>query len=146
MLLECRQRVHVVNLITKFILEFIHTAVTHFNPENSFNMRALFLLEAAAGIPVMRTLNSYTQQIQIILGVQLTNLDLNALFNCWVGNVPHIPPTWKSLLLIIRLLNLDDLAQWMETHLSGSTGGTEDPHDHPEMEMEEVTEEKESKR
>ena len=107
-------------------------------------MRAESLLEEAAGIPVMTTLRSYTQHIRIFLGLhQYTNLDLKGLLNYWITSVQWVPPTWKNLLLIIRLLNLDELAQRMETYLSG---GTEEPHDYPEMEMEEVTDKKESKR
>ena len=106
-------------------------------------MRAVSLLEEAVGIPVMTTLSDYTWQIQTFLGLtQYTNLDLNGLLNFWLTSVQWVPPTWKNLLLVIRILNLDDLAQRMETCLSG---GTEEPHENPEMEMEEV-EEKESKR
>ena len=101
------------------MIMFFHTAATPFNPESPFNMRALSLLESVAGIPVMSTLSDYTQRIEGILGlVAFGHLDLNTLLNHWISNVP---PTWKSLLLIIRQLNLDDLAQRMETYLSGTT-------------------------
>ena len=110
--------------------------MTPFDPENSFNMGAVSLLEAAAGIPVMSTLNSYTPRIKIFLGlVHYTDLDLNGLLKYWISNVRWVPPTWKNVLLIIRLLNLDDLAQRMETFLSGET--EKNP-------MEEATEEEES--
>ena len=98
---------------------FIPTAVSPFNPESSFTMRAVSLLEAAAGMPVMRTLSNYTQHIQSFLGLaQYTNLDLNRLLNYWISNIQWVPPSWKNFLLIIRLLNLDELAQRMETYLS----------------------------
>ena len=104
------------------MIMFFHTAVTPFNPESPFNMRALSLLESAAGIPVMNSLSDYTQRIEGILGpVEFHHTDLNTLLNYWISNVRWVPPTWKSLLLIIRLLNLDDLAQQMETYLSGAT-------------------------
>ena len=100
-----------------------YTAATHFNPESSFDMRDLSLLEPAAGIPVMRTLSDFSQHIQGFLGLATSFhlLDLNTLLDYWISNVRQVPPTWKNLLLIIRLLNLDDLAQWMETYLSGAT-------------------------
>ena len=98
-----------------------HTAVTPFNPESPFNKRALSLLEPAAGIPVMSTLSDYTRHIQNILGPMTSSiLDLNPLINYWISDILHIPPTWKNVLLIIRLLNLDDLAQRMESYLSGA--------------------------
>ena len=98
-----------------------NVTVTPFDPNNHrFNMRALSLLEAAAGIPVMRTLSDYTQHIQSSLGlVMIPILDLNALLNYWIGNAWRTPPTWEKLLDIIRQLNLDELAQRMETYLSG---------------------------
>ena len=69
-------------------LEFIPATVSPFNPESSFNMSAVSLLEAAAGIPVMRTLSDYTRHIQNILGLaQYTNLDLNGLLNYWISNI-----------------------------------------------------------
>ena len=104
---------------------YLSTAVTPFNPDSPFDMRALSLLEAAAGIPVMRTLKKYTQQIQNILGfVKIPDFGLKTLLNFWLRNAKHILPTWKNLLLVIRLLNLDELAERIETYLSA--GATED--------------------
>ena len=104
--------------------KFIHTIATPFNGESSFSLRAVSLLEPAAGIPVMTTLTDFTQHIQIFLGLpQDTTLDLNGLLNYWISSVQWLPPSWRNLLLIIRLLNLDELAQRMETYLSA--GATE---------------------
>ena len=104
------------------MITFFHTAATPFNPESPFNMRALSLLESAAGIPVMSALSDYTQRIEGILGlVKFRHTDLNTLLNYWIINVWWVPPTWKSLLLIICQLNLDVLAQRMETYLNGAT-------------------------
>ena len=90
-----------------------------FNRESSFSLRAVSLLESAASIPVMTTLTDYTRHIQNILGLTFyLNLDLNGLLNYWISSVQWLPPSWKNLLLIIRLLNLDELAQRMETYLS----------------------------
>ena len=100
------------------------------------------LLEPAAGIPVMTTLTDYTRHIQIFLGLaQDTNLDPNGLLNYWISSVQWLPPSWRNLLLIIRLLNLDELAQRMETYLSA--GATEEPSDYP---VDEETEEEEGDR
>ena len=83
-------------------------------------MRALSSLEEA-GIPVMSTLSDYTKHFQNILGLAtFTDFNLNSLLDYWISNVRQVPPTWKSLLLIIRQLDLDDLAQQMETYLSGA--------------------------
>ena len=93
--------------------------MTPFDPESSFTLRALSLLESAAGIPVMTTLSDYTRHIQNILGLSMTiNLDLNGVLNYWISGILWLPPSWRNLLLIIRRLHLDELAQKMETYLS----------------------------
>ena len=93
-----------------------------FNQESSFSLRAVSLLESAAGIPVMTTLTDYTRYIQIFLGLaHYTNLDLNGLLNYWINNVLWLPPTWRNLFNIIRPLGLNELAQRMETYLSVGT-------------------------
>ena len=95
--------------------------MTPFTPESSFDMRALSLLEAATGISVITTLNDYTLRIQNILGLTtVSNHDLRLLLNYWISNLQEVPPSWKNLLLIIRLLSLDDVAQRMQTYLSGA--------------------------
>ena len=105
--------------------ELIHTAVTPFDPEISFTLRAVSLLESAAGIPVMTTLSDYTHHIRNILGLTITtNLDLNELLDYWISGRQWLPPSWRNLLLIIRLLHQDELAQRMETCLSA--GATEE--------------------
>lgn len=92
--------------------------MTRFNPDSFFDRRGLYFLEEA-GIPVMSHLNNYTQYIQNILGLPMThNLDL---INYWLSSVWQVSPTWNNLLDVIRLLNLDDLAQQIESYLSGAT-------------------------
>ena len=98
--------------------------MTPFDPESPFTLRAVSLLESAAGIPVMRTLSYYTQHIKLILGLPMTtNLDLNGVLNDWISNVQLLPPSWRNLLQIIRL-HQNELAQRMETYLSA--GATEE--------------------
>ena len=102
----------------------IHTAVTPFDPESSFTMRAVSLLESAAGIPVMTILSGYTHLIQNIVGLSVTfNLDLKGVLNYWIRGILWLRPSWRNLLLIVRLLHHDELAQRMETFLSA--GATE---------------------
>ena len=99
--------------------------MTPFDPESSFTLRALSFLESAAGIPVMTTLSDYTRHIKNILGLSMSiNLDLNGVLNYWISSKQWLPPSWRNLLLIIRRLHQDELAQRMETYLSA--GGTEE--------------------
>ena len=98
--------------------------MTPFDPESSFTLRAVSLLESAAGIPVMKTLSDHTHHIQNILGLRITNVDLNRVLNDWIRGIVWLPPLWRNLLQIIRLLHQDELAQRMETCLSA--GATEE--------------------
>ena len=99
--------------------------MTSFDPESPFTLRAVSSLESTAGIPVMTTLTNHTRHIQHILGLSLFfNADLNGVLNYWISGKPWLPPSWRNLLLIIRLLDQDELAQRMETYLSA--GATEE--------------------
>ena len=99
--------------------------MTPFDPESPFTLRAVSLLESAAGIPVMTTLTDHTRHIQSILGLQMTtNLDLKGVLSYWISGIPWLAPSWRNLLQIIRLFNQDELAQRMETYLSA--GATEE--------------------
>ena len=73
------------------------------------------------GIPVMDYLNSYTLVIQSKLGIsQWPNYSLKTLLDMWVEGHGSLPPTWKNLLSLIHQLHLDDLAQQIESYLSGT--------------------------
>ena len=114
--------------------------MTPFDPENPFTLRAVSLLESAAGIPVRRTLSSYTETIEKELHIHVFSPDLDTLLTTWLGYpaAGNIPPSWRNLFDIIRLLNQDELAQRMETYLCA--GATEETN---EMEIEEVSQEEE---
>ena len=98
--------------------------MTPFDPDSPFTLRALSSLESPAGIPVMTSLSDYTHHIKNILDLPTTtDLDLNGVLNYWITGKQWLPPSWRNLLLIIRLLRQDELAQRIETYLS--TGATE---------------------
>ena len=98
-------------------LQIVDTAVTPFDPDSNFTMRALTLLEAA-GIPVMSTLNNHTGTILCIqYSVLPSGLSSEQLFHYWLTWGGKLPPTWRSLLQIIRQLSLDELAYQVETYL-----------------------------
>ena len=104
-------------------------------------MRALSLVEVA-GIPVMHSLYKHTDHIQKTLGICHKGSDsrmdsmrhmgktsrhflqcFGQLFADWLTNGDKLPPTWRSLLQVIRQLSLDDLAYQVETYLrTGKTG------------------------
>ena len=92
--------------------------MTPFNPESNFTIDDLHSLEDA-GIALMTILNNYTQQLQSMLGMY--SIDLNTLLNLWVTGKEKISPTWRNLLQIVRQLNLNDLANQVETYLRRTT-------------------------
>ena len=100
--------------------------MTPFYPESSFTLGAVSLLESAAGIPVMTILSDYTEAIENELHIHVFLPDLNALLTTWLRYpaAGSMPPSWRNLLKIIRLLHHDELAQRMETYLSA--GATEE--------------------
>ena len=101
--------------------------MTPFDTESTFSVRALSLQEEA-GIPVMSTLNMYTQLLQSKLGIPLyPSYGLHTLLDTWLGGGGEVHPTWKNLLSLIRQLHLDDLAQQIETYLGVVTA-----EEHPE--------------
>ena len=108
--------------------------VTSYDPDSQFTMSALSRLEGV-GIPVLTFLFSNIYHFQRVLSVLIRHLstfrDGTSLLNAWLssGVLSRLPPTWRNLLLIIRLLNLDELAQKMETYLmiSGAIA-TEEQH------------------
>ena len=104
-------------LMVDIKLEIIRAAVVSFNPDSFFDMKALNFLEKA-GIPVMST---YTQYIQNILGLPMTHDQESDLINYCIRSVWQVSPTWNNLLHILRVLKLDDLAQKIESYLSGAT-------------------------
>ena len=102
-------------------VSFFPTTVTPFNVESPFNMRALSLLENAAGIPLMNSIGDSAHDIQKILGLNLDDdFNLNTLFDSWLNSGGSVRPTWNNLLKTIRQLKLNDLAAWIETCLSNS--------------------------
>ena len=97
----------------------LNLAVTSFDADSKFNMAALSRVDEA-GIPLMSSLNNYTQQILTVFGVgSLHSLDLNTLLGIWLSCGRKAPPTWRNLLQLIRQLHLDDLAQQVEAYLCG---------------------------
>ena len=93
--------------------------MTNFDAESPFTLRAMTLLDSAAGIPVLRILSSYTHHIHHTLNPTMSvNPDLKTVLNYWINKIQHVLPSWKNLLDMIRQLGLDELAQRMETYLS----------------------------
>ena len=109
------------------------STVTSYDPDSQFTLSALFQLEGV-GIPVMTVLNNNIQFVQKVLSTFVPNVFAytyaTSLFNTWLSYhwFSSLRPTWRNLLLIIRLLNLDDLAKRMEIYLSAGATDLEEQH------------------
>ena len=94
--------------------------MTSYDPDSQFTTSALSRLEDV-GIPVMTSLNNNAYFFRQTLSILFPHLsDATSLLNAWSssGILSHFHPTWKNLVLIIHLLNLDKVAHRMETYLS----------------------------
>ena len=85
--------------------------------ENSFKLRDLSLLEAA-GIPVMSTLKAYSRLKEKQGLMEPWNEMKRLLHLSSSKSVEHMRPTWRNLLTLLRLLQLDDLAEQLMTYLN----------------------------
>ena len=98
---------------------FAHTSiiivavVLPFDPDSWVSMRALYFIERN-GIPVLTELSTKTEEFQAL--IQVRQPDLPSTIIKWLASplFSHIKPTWKNLLLVFGILNLDHLAKQVE--------------------------------
>ena len=103
-------------------ISHLSNAVTPFNIESNFTIKAMYSLEDV-GIPLVSSLNNYTQQIKMMLGLSMSQdyATLEVLLKEWVGGTGIKSPTWKNLLQIVRQLGLNDLANRVKNYLQRTT-------------------------
>ena len=72
------------------------------------------------GVQLRREISSKNRDFQAVL--RLKQPDANSALIKWLNssNKSDIKPTWRNLLLILHLVNLDKLAEEIETHLGGT--------------------------
>ena len=80
-----------------------------------FTLASLTQLEKRDGIPVLTELEAKNHEFQAIIRVKQP--DLASAINKWLTApvLSRIKPTWKNLLSILRLINLEHLAEDIET-------------------------------
>ena len=66
-----------------------------------------------------REISSKNKDFQAVL--RQKQPDANSAMIKWINSVHQtsLKPTWKTLLLVLRLINLDHLAEEINTYLSG---------------------------
>ena len=81
-----------------------------YNPNEKFSFESLSLLQSAAGIPLLSELEKRRRDFLRLIRVKQTATLEDALKQWITVGVPsHIEPTWKSIRLLLCLLNLDKL-------------------------------------
>ena len=81
-----------------------------------FTFAALTQLEKREGIPVLTELEAKIHEFQAVIRVKQP--DLTCAINKWLTApvLSCIKPTWKNFLLVLRLINLDQLADDIEAY------------------------------
>ena len=124
--------------------------MTPFDSDSNFTMRVLSLVEVA-GIPVMHSIDIYTEEIRKTVSIRHMKSEprtdermwhlgersssrhfwwssVGRLFADWLKGGGKLPPTWRSLLQVIRQLGLVDLANQVETYLKTGKSGRVEHH------------------
>ena len=114
---------------TSMLLLHSHThtshAVTPFDADSHFTMRAIDRLKVSAGNSVIEELVKHTPTaFPAVAGVDVWEM-YNYILGEWAsGRGPH-PPTWAELFRAFKEMGLSELASRMEKYLRGSV--PEDP-------------------
>ena len=95
--------------------------------DSVFTMASLTQLEAVAKIPVLTELKAKNSEFQAVIRVKQS--DVSWAINKWLTTsvLSRIKPTWKNLLLVLRLIHLDSIADqivvYFKTHPLSSIQG-----------------------
>ena len=102
--------------------------VSQIDPDSRFTMSALSRLEGGAGIQVVTSLTKTYVQLMEIAGITVDwenqrqpNPDrrIEIVIHKWETQKSLRPPTWRSLLDILRELGMNELSQQITDYLYG---------------------------
>ena len=84
-------------------------------------MNSLSRLEEGAGIKIVTSLAEIPAQLAAVLGVMLKTGEkqVEIVIGKWESGQSQHPITWRSLLNILKGLNLEDLRQEIEDYMHG---------------------------
>ena len=121
-LLQCTYTNHDFPMIKSILVEKVDL-------DSVFTMASLTQLEAVAKIPVLTELKAKNSEFQAVIRVKQP--DVSWAINKWLTTsvLSRIKPTWKNLLLVLRLIHLDSIADqivvYFKTHPLSSIQGRE---------------------
>ena len=110
-----------VTLITNsFMVVLFMTAEPPFDRESLVTTYALYRLERG-GVQVRREISTKNRDFQAVL--RMKQPDANLAMIKWVNTAQksNIKPTWKNLFLVLRLINLNHLAEQIEAYFCRGT-------------------------
>ena len=99
--------------------------MTPYDPDSRFSMKSFFTLEEGAGIKIVASLAEIPTQLAAILGVSLMTGEeqqVEIVIEKWESGQSQHPRTWRSLLNILKELDLEDLSQEIEDYMHGEQG------------------------
>ena len=97
-------------------------AVSPYDPDSRFSMNSLSRLEEGAGIKIVTSLAEIPAQLAAVLGVRLMageKQQVEVVIGKWESGQSQHPITWRSLLDILKELNLKDLRQDIDDYMHG---------------------------
>ena len=115
-----RAKVHVYSplKVTFSVVKMFHSVHVEspFDPEGRMTSYALYKLERE-GVQLRSGISSKNRDFQALL--RLKQPDANSALIKWLNssNKSDIKPTWRNLLLVLRLVKLEMLAEQLESHL-----------------------------
>ena len=105
--------------------------VSPYDPDSRFTLTSLHKLEGV-GISAVTTLKAIYPQLKLSAGIildkhsqrrldsQVTNVEcFNIIVSEWESGNSRFPPTWRSLLSVLKQLHLEDLSQKIDNYLLG---------------------------
>ena len=105
-----------------------------YDPGGLFSKDCLSRIEKVAGIQILSTLAKIPRQLVSVAGVHMdahnhwkdyegTVICIEMIIDEWKPGKSRRPPTWRSLLDVLRELDLKDLSQDLEEYMQGEYEG-----------------------
>ena len=93
-----------------------------YDPNSRFSMNSLSRLEEGAGIKIVTSLAEVPAQLAAVLGMEGEEQEVEIVIGKWESGQSQHPITWRSLLDVLKELDLEDLSQEIEDYMHGEQG------------------------
>ena len=93
--------------------------VSPYDPDSRFSMNSLTRLEGGAGIKIVTSLAEIPARLAAAIGVAGEEQQVEIVIGKWESGQSQHSVTWRSLLDVLRRLDLEDLSQEIEDYMHG---------------------------